>query len=86
MTDIDNLLDRVNPYRNTLVIIEYGKIARLHDVIENNDDYFWVFDTKYGLVKSSCLLNWIPLKGFLNDDDYQQLVRVWNLNNTNKVI
>jgi hypothetical protein len=52
------------------------------DVIDGEDDYYWVLDTHKGIVHSSCVGGWIPLKGKLDPKDYRELVRVWNLNNT----
>ncbi len=61
--------------------------CRLVDVISDDGDYFWEIDTEEdGHIYSSCVIRWIPLKGFIKDEDYNKLVRLWNLNNTESAI
>jgi hypothetical protein len=83
MVTLEQLKEEMEPYRNTLVL-DYFEVCRLADVIDGGDDYYWVYDTKRGTVHSSCVGSWIPLKGVLPEQDYSDLVRVWNLNNTHK--
>lgn len=85
MVTLKILQDILEPYKNTLVL-DYFNVVRLVDVIDGEDDYYWVYDTKNGIVHSTCVGSWIPLKGFLPDNEYIELVRVWNLNNIEKVI
>lgn len=75
----------LEPYKNTLVL-DFFDVVRLVDVIDGGDDYYWVYDTLNGLKQSSCVTGWIPLKGKLNDDEYNHLVSIWNYNNIIKVI
>jgi len=85
MTTLEDLKKELEPYRNTLVL-DYFELVRLVDVIDGEDDYYWVYDTKKGIVHSSCVGGWIPLKGKIEDENYDGLVRVWNLNNIEKAI
>lgn len=80
MTTLASLQEELAPYRNTLVL-NYFEVVRLVDVIDEEDDYYWVLDSHKGIVYSSCVGGWIPLKGKLDTKDYAELVRVWNLNN-----
>ena len=54
----------LKPYKNTLVISDSNDIVRLVDVIDGNDDYYWVYDTEKGIIKYSCCGGWTPLKDF----------------------
>jgi hypothetical protein len=85
MTTLEDLKKELEPYCNTLVL-DYFEVVRLVDVIDGEDDYYWVYDTKKGIVHSSCVGGWIPLKGKIEDENYDRLVRVWNLNNIEKAI
>lgn len=86
---MDNLLVELKkilePHKNALVL-DYFEVVRLVDVIYDEFDYYWVYDTKRGIVHSSCVGTWIPLKGFLPDEKYKRLLDVWNLNYTNKAV
>lgn len=82
---LDSLKKELEPYKDTLVL-DYFEVVRLVDVFEDEDDFYWVYDSHKGLVHSSCVVGWTPLKGTLGDEDYNELVRVWNLNNVEKAI
>lgn len=86
MINLESLKKELEPYKNTLVIGDFNNIVRLADVIDGEDDYYWVYDTINGFVHSSCVCTWIPLKGFLEKGNYERLVHVWNLNNVEKAI
>ena len=58
----------------------------LVDVIDGEDDYYWVYDSRKGIYHSSCVGGWTPLKGFIKQEDYDRMVRIWNLNNIEKAI
>lgn len=85
--ELKKLVEEIAPYKNTLVIGLYDKLYRLVDVVEyEDDDIFWVLESSDGIIEVSCLIDYIPLKGFLPKEKYESLVNVWNLNNTNQVI
>lgn len=83
--NIKHFKEKVKPYKNTLVISLY-KIVRLVDVIDGNDDYYWVYDDGNEITHSSCVMHWIPLKGQLSKEDYEFIVSIWNNNNKEKAI
>ena len=86
MLTLEKLKTQLEPYKNTLVIDDFDSISRLVDVIEDEDDFYWVYDSKNGIYHSSCVIDWIPLKGFIEQEKYERLVYTWNLNNEYEAI
>lgn len=87
MTTLKELMNELEPFRNTLVIDDFDKVVRLVDVVDGEDDYYWVYDDRQqGIRWESCVGSWTPLKGFIQPDRYDRLVRIWNLNNIEKAI
>jgi len=82
---IEELKAKMEPFKNTLVI-EFLSIARFVEVIECEDDHYFLFDTGSGRRQVSCLIDFVPLKGQLPDKDYESLVCYWNHNNTEKAV
>jgi hypothetical protein len=81
MLTLSELKIELAPYVNTLVIDDLHRVVRLVDVVETDEDYFWVYDTNTGIEYASCVGGWVPLKGFIRTNDYNRMVRIWNLNN-----
>lgn len=77
------LKEELEPYKNTLVLNDFN-VVRLVDVIDGEDDFYWVYDSKKGIYHASCVGGWIPLKNKIDDDKYKRLVNCWNLNNIEK--
>lgn len=86
MITLEDLKAEVEPYKNTLVIDDFDTVVRLVDVIDGDDDYYWVYESRNRIYYSSCVGGWIPLKGFLEQEKYDRMVRMWNLNNINKAV
>lgn len=85
-TKLKELQDTLRPYQNTLVLI-YENMVLLKDVVfDKEDDHFdWVISYNGDkIVHHSCVAKFIPLMGYISNEDYDYLVRVWNLNNKNK--
>lgn len=82
---LEEFKEKLLPYKNTLVIDTFDKVVRLVDVVYDDSDsladYYWVYEKNNQIYYSSCVGGWIPLKGFLRDEDYNKMVRLWNLNN-----
>lgn len=75
------------PYLRTLVLDTVGELVILTGVDEDEEDNYWTFVKKRGQKSyQSCCGGWIPLKGFIRDKDYEDLVRTWNLNNEEKAV
>lgn len=86
MNTLEDLKAEVEPYKNTLVIDDFSRVVRLVDVIDGDDDYYWVYDSEKGIYYASCVGGWTPLKGFIEQENYDRLVRIWNLNNIDKAV
>jgi len=86
MTTFKELKKELKPYKNTLVIGHFNEVVRLVGVNEDEDDYYWIYDSKEGKSYESCVGGWVALKGVIPDEDYERLLRVWNLNNIEKAI
>lgn len=86
MITLEDLKAEVEPYKNTLVIDDFDTVVRLVDVIDGDDDYYWVYESRNRIYYSSCVGGWIPLKGFIEQEKYDRMVRIWNLNNINKAV
>lgn len=87
MTTLEDLKLQAQPYLNTLVLSPSFGIFKLKDVIEYDDDYCWVFINNESKKEfHSCLIKWIPLNGFIKEDDYKYLTDWWNCFNDEKVI
>lgn len=84
-TNLESLKKELEPYQNTLVLNGF-EVVKLVDIMDGEDDYYWVLDTWKQVIHSSCVIGWMPLKGVLSDKNYDELVRVWNLNHTEKAI
>jgi len=92
MATLEDLRAELEPFRNTLVIDDFDTVVRLVDVIDGEDDYYWVYDGRIssygrkGIYHSTCVGGWIPLKGFVEQEKYERMVRIWNLNNIEKAV
>ena len=74
----------VAAHKNQLILNMF-EVCRLVNIVEEEDDFYWVFETGEGkIVHSSCLIEWIPLKDYLPVDKYDSLKTIWNLNAINK--
>ena len=81
---LEEFQDIIKDYKGTLVL-HYFEVVRLVDVTEDQDDFYYVFNSKTGRTWVSCLLSCVPLKGTLSDEDYNELERVWKLNNYDNI-
>lgn len=80
-SNIDKFREELEPYKNTLVIMNF-EVVNIIDVVEDDDDCYWVVDNANVTNLVSCVIGWIPLKNKI--DDYQKLVNKWNLFSTIK--
>lgn len=78
------MVEKLEPYRNTLVL-DLFNVVKLVDVISDEEDIWWIYDNGRKTIKSSAVMDWIPLKGKIDDKDYEQLERIWNLNTTEAI-
>lgn len=80
MATLENLKEEMAPHYNTLVLDGFD-VVRLVNVVDEELDFYWVYDTPKGVRYSSCCVGYIPLKDNLKHEDYNRLLRLWNLNN-----
>jgi hypothetical protein len=67
-------------YKNTLVI-HCLDIVKLIDIEEDEQDYYFVYETlKKGKFSSSIIIDFIPLIDSLPKDDYESIQSMWDLN------
>lgn len=76
---MDTLRAEAAPHLGELVLNLF-EVVKLVGVVEDDDDCYWVFDTHGGQVRSSCAVSWAPLKGRLLDEEYERLLRIWEIN------
>lgn len=87
MATLAELKEKLEPFKNTLVIDDFDTVVRLVDVVDDvDDDLYWVYDSRNEIYYSSCVGGWIPLRGFIEQEKYDRMVSVWNLNNIEKAV
>lgn len=80
MNNYKRIMKEVDKHRGELVL-DIFEIVRLEGFHEDEDDYYYVFRTLYkGVIRSSCVGGFTPLKGRLRKKEYKELERVWELN------
>lgn len=78
------LKEQANEFKNTLLLYLF-EVVRLEGVIEDAEDFYWVLEKANGeIVHVSCLIQWVPLKSYLKEEQYSRLKTIWNLNSHNK--
>lgn len=63
------------------LVLNLLEVVLLIDVTHDDEDFYWVYislDT--GLVYGSAVVNWIPLKNYIPEDQYNRLKSLWDLN------
>jgi len=78
--NFNQLLDFVRQHKNELMIDPAFDIVKLVGLSEDDYDYYYIVYGKNGKTKISCVGKLIPLKGVLNDKDYNILINQWELN------
>jgi hypothetical protein len=74
------LFEEFETLKGQLVITDYHKVVKLVAIGECPEDYYYVvYDGKH-LAWTSCLTRIIQLKGKIDDQDYFELERVYELN------
>lgn len=88
LQQFDLMKKEAEPYIGTLVVMDsWDGLLKLEDVEDHGDDYYWVCTDKRDNTKcQSCLMGFTPLKGHVNDGDYQRMKQLWNNNSENKVL
>lgn len=77
------LHEKTDEFIGTLVL-DHFDVCLFLGIEVNPDDYYYKL-SRFGDIRySSCVGRITPLKGFINDKDYDYYVNVWNLNNDEK--
>lgn len=81
MTDNKTLiLQKFETLKGQFVITDSWEIERLVAVGEDDMDYYWITYNGRKLKWNTCVGRVMPLKGHLQDKDYNELVRIAKLN------
>lgn len=76
------LLEEEQKYANSLVLDGFKVVLFLLVDLEDNEDNWYIFrEMHQGLYRSSAVGQPIFLRDKLAKEEYEELVRIWNLNN-----
>ncbi len=78
---LKSILEEFESLKGQLVISGYDRIYRLVGVGDDGEDFYWIlWKGDENLEWHSCVGRIMPLKGYLRDVDYEELVRIAKLN------
>jgi hypothetical protein len=83
-----NLIQIINEFdklKGQFVITASHMIERLVAIGDDGEDYYYITYTGREFKWYSCVGRVMPLKGYLIDEDYNELVRLANLNHYDKL-
>jgi hypothetical protein len=85
--DIDSIKEKFSLNKNQLVIYNF-EVVRFIDITydEHNQEFYYLLDKGDSFEKISVVLPIFPLKNKVDNTIYNELKRIWNINNTIKVI
>ena len=84
----DNLriiLEKFEKMKGQFIITQMGNIERLIAIGDDSEDWYYITFNGRELHWSSCVGRIIPLKGYLRDKDYDDLVRLAKLNHIDQL-
>jgi hypothetical protein len=84
--NLKRILEEFEKYKGQFVITILWKIERLVAVGDDGDDYYYITYNGRDLHWNSCVGRIMPLKGYLRDKDYNELVRIAKLNHYDQLI
>lgn len=74
------ILEEFEQLKGQFIITMSHTIERLIAIGDDEEDYYWVTWDGRNLHWSSCVGRIMPLKGYLRDEDYNEIVRLAKLN------
>lgn len=80
MTTLERIKQEFETLKGQFVITQSHKIERLVAVGEDQQDYYWVTYDGRKFTWNTCVGGLIPLKGYLQDKDYNSFVQSAKLN------
>ena len=78
------IIEKFENLKGQLVLVGY-RVERLIGIGTDNDDYYYITYNGNSILWSTCVGKIIPLKGYLLDSDYNELVRVVKLNHGDQI-
>lgn len=82
----EKILTTFEELKGQFVITTSHHIERLVAIGDDGDDYYWVTFNGRELVWNTCVGRIMPLKGYLRDEDYLELIRLAKLNHYDQFI
>jgi hypothetical protein len=79
------ILSEFEKFKGQFVIADNHKIERLVAIGDAEDDYYYITYDGRKINWNSCVGRIMPLKGFLQDKDYNELVRLSKLNHFDSI-
>ena len=83
--NLKKILDEFEKLKGQFVITFSWEIERLVAVGQDDMDYYYITYDGRKLKWNSCVGRLMPLKGFLRDEDYKELVRLAKLNHFDQI-
>lgn len=80
MTPEERVKQEFESLKGQFVITQSHKIERLVAIGEDEHDLYWVTYDGRKLTWNTCVGRLMPLKGYLRDEDYNEIVRLARLN------
>lgn len=74
------ILEEFEGLKGQIVLFIHGKPERLVAVGSDEWDYYWIGYNGRELKWHTCLERVIPLKGYIRDKDYNEMVRLASIN------
>ena len=76
------IIDEFDEHKGQFVINGF-EIFRLIGIVDDGDDYYWLYYDGRELTMSSCVGSFIPLKNKI--DEYDSLIRIAKLNHFDQI-
>ena len=83
--NLKKILDEFEKLKGQFVITCSCEIERLVAVGQDDMDYYYITYDGRKLKWNTCVGRLMPLKGFLRDEDYKELVRLAKLNHFDQI-
>lgn len=76
-------MERIRRIFNSLkgqMVISGTVVYRLIGIMDDGEDYYYALYNGREIEYHSCVMSVVPLKGFIREKDYQEMVRIAKLN------
>jgi hypothetical protein len=83
--NLKHILKEFEELKGQFVITLDWKIERLVSIGDDEFDYYWITYNGRELHWNSCVRRIMPLKGYLRDEDYHELIRLAKLNHYDQI-